>query len=493
MDGLRSSLDLVDFDDEELTANPMLRFGTREELTPNPLIKFRSRQPHTGPSPPKQVLYRDALHGVFGFLPLKEVLLAGRVSNAWQAAVSSLSARGEKLTHVNEEILFHLFRSQARRHISRIAGSEPAAVVAGDSESDEPVASPVDHCWSPQSLLLVAAGMERITDLRCHVSLETRTLPFVFPRCLQRVCLSIRIHSGDAGRLEMVTSQLAATAPGLMRADFFLTQLDPSSPDTPRVAFSRASLLPLRSLSGLTSLSVPVRPDDLACVSVLRAMKPLRRLTLGYGWTLDALAHLVARQADVDALPSLEEVRPLNRLEGRVASHLVRLPSLTALAPGTVHLADPGVILPQLPKLASLRLHCTDTVDISLCMGALVRCGQLTELSLHHTDLSDAHLGFVLPQLRHLVALECARCPNLTSLQWIRSIATTLEYLSLLSCVGLTWVEVAHLRLLQRLRFLIVRDTFAGIEQYEIDALTPGHTSFRADQWPRLKKSVIQV
>jgi len=208
-------------------------------------------------------------------------------------------------------------------------------------------------------------------------------------------------------------------------------------------------------------------------------------------WNAATLGQLTAGQIGVD-YPELESLGMMEKLDDELLLELhLRLPNLTALAPGTVTVENPIALITALPNLRTLSVD-PRYVEHSAWLFGLAEAlpmGQLTSLTLSSTALTDEHLAAIVQGAGHLQSLtvEQGQLRSLRCFAETPHLARTLERLHLnRPCGSIPASELVHLRALRSLCALHLFCLYGSIPSAVAAAMTPADRDFALDVWPNL-------
>jgi hypothetical protein len=398
-----------------------------------------------------QRCYQDALHEMYAFLSLKELLPAAHSCRAWYAAAGKEKKRGLTWQQRIECNAFQqLCISPLRRHVIGVDGGFLS------SRDLQQLALQLPHLQS----LRVSLQESALQPLMSNVAARHTFMQCGFSAHL--CCLVLQMTS---------SVEVCQVVLNTLPTAFALTHLKLSLV----MKWSRQLVLaPLLQLSRLTdlSLSIDSAAPTRAHLAIIKQIQSLRRLDLDRGrWRRNARL-LASLCAPPHALMQLHEIDLRHTVVNEaVLTECARLPSLGKLEPLCL-LPCAFPLLPRLSQLCvlSVRLnrglfngaaatptYPTAAEQNALCV-ALAVCRQLSELSIKACNNADLLSSFLPLLLRSTSALRCLRLNtvNVCSLAFLGA-APQLTELFLQECwPRLPAVEVMGIRmpLLQTLHLI---------------------------------------
>lgn len=450
-------------------------------------------------------LVRDAVMSIYSMLSFKELARASSVSQIWRAASLELAPRRESIQvdlKARETLINALVRRPKllKRHV--IAITSPP----GDNSTVR---------LSRMELELIAEMLPNLESLTCDLTDE------------------LVIGSREPWPLPPKLTDLALYLQGLPRA-------------VPGVIDSNDAVMRLirdvATLTGLKSLLLHLQcGHDVGSLTPLpaTAFEPLRHLTqleafkfAGFGWLqsqhLIDIRHLPALTClcivnpsetqlgelvngvegpggSASASSSSESVSILNRVKKLAWGGLVkmaifplllRFTSLESLAFSTLERDLSGIDLPT--SLKALQLCCySSDVQMPLLVTALKQLNRMEEFEIQSKSMTDADLTQIVrswPNLRRLTLKFLWMLTSLNFLSASPTLALTLQYLCLYTCIGIPLVEIYQLRTLTALEELELTGSFDELFDSNTRAiLTPGSPSFESRYWPKLRRIELRL
>ena len=390
---------------------------------------------------PASILHRHALESIFAFLELSELAAALRVSRDWLAAVGLMRRLQLEVRRPAAAALVEMTRSLMGRHVSSLWA------VRLDTDA----------------LAVLADRMAHLRCLHYVLQLPLSGRPLIFPANLRR----LQIHmAGPAGAAD-ISAALGAIGRLSLLEELTVWPLGHTA---------QLSFAPLAGLPRLRSLSVwppkDAREFSDAQVDELRALPRLQQLNVHP--TLPLLRRLLRQPHNLQwqniSLPDL--------LNDEAAALLPQLPTLTVIERSTS--CSRFDWLARLPNLRDVRLSFEWPKDAAARADSLVaglRCCTKIEI-LELSDCADltadrlANLLPRLPQLREL-RLHCLRVDSLSFLAQ-PPLTSQLRRLELWHCLWLPPGELRHVHSLRGLTKLeLVHSFTAPLDSAELALLEP--------------------
>ena len=352
-----------------------------------------------------QRCYRDALHCIFAFLSLKQILPAAHSCRTWYAAV--VSEKGRKLTFQPRSSLHmeQLYASPLRKHVSMLNHLQ----FAPNNPTLRQLQQSMPHLHSLQIIL-------RDDVLRPHVKTYVSRLRFVretFPSGLR----SLRMYMPSSAITCQLMLDALLAAPSLTELDLTLS-----------IKWSRRlDFVPLIQLPALTKMALSAPFFTKEQLTVIANITTLITLNLNRGqWRkVNELAWLCR--------PPQQHLHQLQKfdlsttdVDAAILTELAHLPSFCILEPLRL-LPSAYPLLPRLSQLHTLGVRLIDTVgayrtdaERIAVSTALSACPRLTNIVIEACKNADL-LHTFLPLLVNSVRQQL-RCLRLVSVS-IRSLS----------------------------------------------------------------------
>jgi hypothetical protein len=419
-----------------------------------------------------QRCYQDALHEIYAFLSLRELLPAAHSCRAWYAAAGKEKGRGLTCRRSRYDCLQQLCSSPLRRHV---------------------VGLDYGFLLSPRHLQQLAFHLPHLQSLRASVD-ESALRPLVNSAA---ACLTF-VQSGFPLHLRCLVLQMALS---VETCQLVLNSL-PTAAALTKLKLNlvmkwsrRLVLVPLLRLPLLAELSINIESAALTpChLAVIKQIRALRWLDLHRGgWRRDArLLASLCRQPH--ALQQLQGIHlRATVVNAAMLAELAHLPSLCKLEPLCL-LPCAYPLLPRLSQLRVLRVRLNSDLagaplaaaatyptlaERSTLCASLSACRLLTELTVEACKDADLLASFLPWLLQSTPALRCLRLETV-SVRSISFLGATpqLEELHLQECrpqlaaAEVLGIRMPHLQTLHLVHAAVMSDT-------QLAALCPPSTLF---------------
>jgi len=362
-----------------------------------------------------QRLYTDALHCIFSFLSLGDLVPAITACRSWKLSAYKEKSRGVRISGACD--LLSLLHSPSRFHVNAYENSHLFLFTFIPLLQQLPFLADLNLRVSLEDITeqLVRDKKEGEESL----SLRARQIAARWPQRIQKLTVEIVVKPDEnmtrsKAKAAQMMVLIASSLPSLIDLTFYCGELD-------------VDLSPLLTLrTQLTRLCVSGINES--SIAVIKQMEVLRHIDTDDCWLeglqldqlqlLCSLPHKLHRLEEID-MRSTELTR-------KHMLALARLPALTRLEPESVH-PDSLSLLDQFPRLRILRIDADQT---HLVMASLP---SLTELTLDYCRVKfyDQSLACLarMPQLRRLTLYDLD-WPSLLGLRPL----VCLEELSLAHC-----------------------------------------------------------
>ena len=383
---------------------------------------------------PAQRLYTDALHSIFKFLPLKQLLPAISVCRSW--ATAAYKERGRSLDVVLPPSRWpELCASPLGYHIGGISAEETCRPedVGPLALLPSLVSLSINLDITPWCPLYRKTTNEDITTAAKHIAAH-------WPLTLRRIKVAIRgdEHEETAWFAQMMI-ELVSHLPALSQVRLRLLSCLEEEINDELINFSPLARLPL-----LVSLQVASVALDSMHMQQIKTIPSLEWFAASRVWSDMDLKNLCEPPHRLDRLKQL--VCRSTRLTVSHMQHLLHLPALKTLSPLSMNIDALGW-LPRIPRLAVLRVRLAgpERPATSVFLPTLQQCARLAKVELVHCTLSDEEMRKLLVALPLLWSLTLRDVSPLPNLRCLAVSSPSLQFLALKQCAGIRSLQLVHL------------------------------------------------